>query len=56
MSRTFTQMVPYLKGIHHTLESWRLGRDKDGWKLNKNEIIKWMEEELMDEYSETISK
>ena len=20
---TFTQLVPYLKGIHHTLESWR---------------------------------
>ena len=31
--RTFTQLVPYLKGIHHTLESWRFGRDDDGWKF-----------------------
>ena len=31
ISCTFTQAVPYLKGIHHTLESWRMGRDKNKW-------------------------
>jgi hypothetical protein len=25
-------MVPFMKGIHHTLESWRPGRGRDGWK------------------------
>ena len=26
-------MVPYLKGIHLTLDSWREGRTKSGWKV-----------------------
>ena len=26
-------MVPYLKGFHLTIEMWRGGRDKDGYKL-----------------------
>ena len=33
VSLTFETMVPYLKGIHHTLESWRDDRDDDGWRL-----------------------
>ena len=32
LSRTYTSMTPYLKGIHLTLDSWREGRDSDGWK------------------------
>jgi len=36
LSRTYTSMVPYLKGIHLTLDSWREGRDDDGWKLKAN--------------------
>jgi hypothetical protein len=24
-------LVPYLKGIHLTLESWRANRDEEGW-------------------------
>ena len=35
MARTYPMMVPYLKGIHHTLESWRIGRDEDGWKFSR---------------------
>ena len=31
---TFKAMVPYLKGIHLTLDSWRPNRDSDGWKLS----------------------
>ena len=45
ISRTFTQAVPYLKGIHHTLESWRMGRDKDGWKFNSEEMVEWLQDE-----------
>ncbi len=44
--RTFTQMVPYLKGIHHTLESWRFGRDSDGWKFGPQQMMKWLDEEM----------
>jgi hypothetical protein len=31
-------MVPYLKGIHQMLDSWRPNRDKDKWKLSMKEI------------------
>jgi hypothetical protein len=24
-------MVPYLKGVHLTLDFWQAGRGKDGW-------------------------
>ena len=44
--RTFTQLVPYLKGIHHTLESWRFGRDDDGWKFGTQQMMKWLNEEV----------
>ncbi|KAL7564984.1 hypothetical protein ACA910_011951 [Epithemia clementina (nom. ined.)] len=30
-------MVPYLKGLHLTLESWREDRNNDGWKLSPTE-------------------
>jgi len=36
LSRTYTSIVPYLKGIHLTLDSWRSGRDRDGWKMRSN--------------------
>ena len=34
VSRTYPGMTPYLKGIHATLDSWRPGRDNDGWRVN----------------------
>jgi hypothetical protein len=30
---TYPAMVPYLKGIHQTLETWRQNRDEAGWKI-----------------------
>lgn len=36
LSRTYTSIVPYLKGIHLSLDSWRDGRDRDGWKVRMN--------------------
>jgi len=36
LSRTYTSIVQYLKGIHLTLDSWRDGRDRDGWKMKSN--------------------
>jgi hypothetical protein len=32
VARTYTSMVPYLKGIHATIDSWRKNRNIDGWK------------------------
>jgi hypothetical protein len=31
-------MVPYLKGIHLTLHSWREGRREYGWKRSRKEM------------------
>ena len=33
VSRTYGFLVPYLKGIHLTLESWRANRDSEGWGM-----------------------
>jgi hypothetical protein len=35
VARTYPSMTPYLKGIHATIDSWRPGRDDEGWKLKK---------------------
>ena len=35
MGRAYPFMVPYLKGFHLTIESWRDGWDSEGWKLPK---------------------
>ena len=34
--RTYTSFVPFLKGFHLTCDSWREGRDYDGWKIGKD--------------------
>lgn len=33
VARTYTSMIPYLKGLHLTIDSWRPHRDEDGWRL-----------------------
>jgi len=33
----FPCMKPYLKGFHLSLETWRGGRDEEGWKLRARE-------------------
>ena len=38
VSLTYDTMVPYLKGLHHTLESWRPTRDKEGWRIPRREL------------------
>ena len=34
VTRTYRSLVPYLKGIHHTLDSWRKEKDEDGCKIS----------------------
>ena len=45
VSQTYTCMVPYLKGIYLTLNSWQHGCDKEGWVIPKQ---LWDEMEEMD--------
>ena len=55
MSRTFPSIFPYLRGIYNTLNGWRRGRDRDGWKLTRREwdLFLAMEEEMEDEELDT---
>ena len=39
VTRTYPAMVPYLKGFHLTLETWRGGRDLEGWKVKDDASI-----------------
>jgi hypothetical protein len=43
VSRTYKPFVPYLRGIHKTIDSWRPHRNEDGWKLTQSEIEAAME-------------
>jgi hypothetical protein len=55
VSMTYTSLIPYLKGIYLTLNSWRPDRDKEGWKdpkfnpevnsrkHKKEKVPKWVE-------------
>jgi hypothetical protein len=42
LQRTYPGITPFLKGIHLTLDSWRPGRNVEGWKMDN------YEPELMD--------
>lgn len=44
LARTYPIFTPYLKGVHHTLESWRSGRDDDGWKYSGTEWRRFLTE------------
>ena len=43
-------MVPFLKGVHLTLETWRGERDEEGWKLSPKELAS--EEEMKEDLTE----
>jgi hypothetical protein len=45
VSRTYKPFVPYLRGIHKTIDNWRPYRDADGWKMNESQIRIAMEED-----------
>lgn len=38
LGRTYPAIVPYLKGLHLTLDSWRPWRKSDGWKMSNAEV------------------
>ena len=48
LSMTFSSLVPFLKGLHLTIDSWRPLRNEDGWKLSHKEIGAWLEHKADD--------
>ena len=38
VSRTYYAFKPYLRGLHKTIDSWRPGRDEEGWKIMESII------------------
>jgi hypothetical protein len=38
VSRTYSPMVPFLKGLHLIIDNWRPDRDGEGWKLSRPQI------------------
>ena len=39
VSRTYRWMVPYLKGIHLTIDSWREDRDREGYRKKRPKAV-----------------
>jgi hypothetical protein len=48
LSMTFPNLVPFLKGLHLTIDSWRPLRKDDGWKFSHKEIRAWLEHQVGD--------
>jgi len=38
LSMTYPILVPFLKGLHLTVDSWRVGRDDEGWRMSHLQI------------------
>ena len=51
--RTYSSFVPYLKGIHLTLDSWRANRNEEGWKV-KPQSMKEIEDENEDTFMDGV--
>jgi len=45
ITRTYPAFTPFLKGIHLTLDSWRAGRDNDGWR-DHTQILNHLDADL----------
>lgn len=45
--RTYSWLTPYLKGVHLTIDSWRPGRDEEGYKLSAKVLRAMAEKEAM---------
>jgi hypothetical protein len=48
-------LVPYLKGVHLTIDSWRPDRNSQGWKLRRKETEVLRRNGVIDDYDHTAS-
>ena len=47
--QTYMNLTPYLIGIHMSIDSWRPGRDSEGWRLNStSEVMIKLDKEWRD--------
>jgi hypothetical protein len=44
VTRTYIGMSPYLIGLHMTIDSWREGRDSEGWRTKEEVMVTYGEE------------
>jgi hypothetical protein len=47
VTQAYQGMKPYLKGFHLSLETWRGGRDSEGWKLPQHGDLESKDEGLL---------
>jgi hypothetical protein len=52
LAMTFPTIIPFLKGLHLTIDSWRPMRDDEGWKFSHKEVRVWLEHKLDDGITE----
>jgi hypothetical protein len=45
VTRTYVGMAPYLIGLHMTIDSWRAGRDAEGWRTHDEILVRIGEDE-----------
>jgi hypothetical protein len=38
MYLTYRPLTPFFMGLHMSIDGWRSGRDKDGWRLREEEV------------------
>ena len=39
---TYRTVNPYLKGLHHSIDSWRPNRQEDGWKMKTKAYLEFL--------------
>eukprot|EP00957_Ditylum_brightwellii_P180068 13717094-Ditylum_brightwellii.AAC.1 len=44
LCEVYPTIIPYLKGVHLTLESWHMDRDLEGWKYSKKQCLDILKE------------
>ena len=54
VAMTFSSLMPFLKGFYLTMNAWRGGRNKDGWKLSSKEWIAHLQPKLSDADVDTL--
>ena len=54
VAMTFSSLMPFLKGFYLTMNAWRGGRNKDGWKLSSKEWIAQLQPKLSDADVDTL--
>ena len=54
-TQAYPALVPYLKGVHLTIDGWRPDQDEQGWKCGCQEIEVLWKNGVLDEYDHRTS-